>query len=92
MKQLYLQVIVDLPDDAFKANDIYAHIQGPWNELLAAMARGLNDDRLTFAEDGRFHYVAKAEQMEVRTKATRKPRKNKQDTVRLVETPPDEAA
>jgi hypothetical protein len=74
MKQLYLSVVVDLPDCAFTASDVYAQIKGPW----LALGDGLHTAGVTF--------TSKVEEMQVRAKATRKPRKP-----RLV-TPPQDAA
>jgi hypothetical protein len=76
MKQLYLQVVIDLPDCAFTASDVYAQIKGPW----LALGDGLHTAGVTF--------TSKVEEMQVRApRKQRKPRKP-----RLVETPPPEAA
>jgi hypothetical protein len=63
MKQLYLQVVVDLPDCAFTAADVYAQIKGPW----LALGDGLHTAGVTF--------TSKVEEMQVRAKVQRKPRK-----------------
>jgi hypothetical protein len=74
MKQLYLQVVIDLSDNAFEASDVYAQIKAPWTALIEAL-QGIE-----------VKFSTRAEEMQVRAKA--KPRKKKQDTPRLVETPP----
>jgi hypothetical protein len=63
-----------MPTDPFDASDVFAKLKTPWTELLKSLdASGVQ-------------HVAKADEMEVRAKAVRRPRKP-----RLV-TPPEQAA
>jgi hypothetical protein len=67
--------VIELPDDLFEANEVIALVRSPW-------FAGLQDLRSAGVKFEHSQVV-----MEVKTKATRKPRKP-----RLVETPPDKAA
>jgi hypothetical protein len=79
MKRLCLSAVIELPTDLFDATEIIASVKTPWYAAL----QNLKNAGVKFEHS--------QEVMEARAKAPRK-RKNKQDTVRLVETPPDEAA
>jgi hypothetical protein len=63
MKRLYLSVAVEMDPDPFVASDTYARIREPWNALLASL------------NAGGIAHEAKADEMEVRAKAKRAPRK-----------------
>jgi hypothetical protein len=65
MKRLYLSVAIEMPSSPFDASDVYAKLRTPWFELLTRL------------EAGGVQHVAKADEMEVRAKVTRKPRKPK---------------
>ncbi|HEY6255092.1 MAG TPA: hypothetical protein VIY51_04790 [Xanthobacteraceae bacterium] len=74
-KQLCLSAIIELPADLFEAAEVVAKIKAPWCELLAGLkAAGVQ-------------HAAKSDEMEIRAKAVRRPRKP-----RLVTPPPDLAA
>jgi hypothetical protein len=75
MKRLCLSAVIELPEDVFAAADVFASVKTPWNTALQNLK----------ASGVKFEHSQDV--MEVKTKATRKPRKP-----RLVETPPDEAA
>jgi hypothetical protein len=75
MKRLCLSAVIELPEDVFAAADVFASVKTPWNTALQNLK----------ASGVKFEHSQ--EVMEVRAKATRKPRKP-----RLVETPPPEAA
>jgi hypothetical protein len=79
MKRLCLSAVIELPDDVFAAADVFASVKTPWNTALQNLK----------ASGVKFEHSQ--EVMETKTKVTRK-RKKQEDTVRLVETPPDEAA
>ena len=76
-KRLCLSVVVELPsDDPFDAAGVYVSLKEPWGELLKSLAaNGVKHE-------------AKADEMEIRAKAKRGPRKTKLGLV----TPPEQAA
>lgn len=61
-KQLYVEVIVRLPDDPFAAADVYKQLQPSWASLLEALKSSGTE------------YDFKIKEMETRAKPKRKPR------------------
>lgn len=76
-KQLYVEVIVRIPDDPFAAADIYKALQPSWGSLLEALKASGTETEF------------KIKEMEVRAKVVRKPRKPR---LVPVTTPTGEAA
>jgi hypothetical protein len=63
MKQLCLSVIVELPPDLFRASELIWKLDPTWTTLLASL------------QDAKVEHTANSEILDVRTKATRRPRK-----------------
>jgi hypothetical protein len=78
-QEIYASLRVVLPEDWAESAQRHAEIARAWADMIAQIG-GLDGVQCSVSLS------------EVHAKATRKPRKKQEDTVRLVETPPDEAA
>jgi hypothetical protein len=76
-KRLCLSLLVEMPEDPFDAAGVYVSLKEPWGTLLKSLAAS------------GVKHEAKADEMEIRAKAKRGPRKAK---LGLVPPPTGEAA